>query len=92
MCPGLKQILLVIYVKTAQKSCVEYFFKVPSVRNVYPVLVLVGNVVRVVNNHQHSLLHWKILQILGSTKITHLRTQEIVNNPLFTFEFWHMHS
>ena len=53
ICPGLKRILAVIYVKTPQKSCVECFLKVLSVRNAFPVLVLVGNVVRVANNHQH---------------------------------------
>ena len=40
ICPGLKRILAVIYVKTPQKSCVEWVFKVLSVRNAFPVLVL----------------------------------------------------
>ena len=50
--------LVVIYVENPQKSCVECFLEVLSVRNVFPVLRLVGNVVRVVNNHQHlRILH-----------------------------------
>ena len=43
----------VIYVGNPQKSCVEVFSEVLSVRNVFPVLLLVGNVVRVVSNRQH---------------------------------------
>ena len=45
--------MVVIYVENLQKSCVECFLEVLSVKNVFPVLVLVGNVVRVVNNRQH---------------------------------------
>ena len=44
--------LVVIYVGNQQKSCVECFLEVLSARNVFPVLLLVGNVVRVVNNKQ----------------------------------------
>ena len=45
-------IMVVIYVENLQKSCVECFLEVLSVKNVFPVLLLVGNVVRVVNNKQ----------------------------------------
>ena len=52
ICPGHKRILTVIYVKTPQKSCVDCFKKILSARNVFPVFVLVGNVLRFVSNHQ----------------------------------------
>ena len=45
--------MVVIYIETLQKSCGECFSEVLSARNVFPGLVLVGNVVRVVNNRQH---------------------------------------
>ena len=44
--------MVAISVETQQKSCVECLFDVLSVSNVFPVLVLVGNVVRLVSNHQ----------------------------------------
>ena len=42
--------MVAISVENQQKSCVECLFEVLSVRNVFPVLVLVGNLVRLVSN------------------------------------------
>ena len=49
----LHNIMVAIYVGNLQKSCVRVFLEVLSVRNVFAVLRLVGNVARVVHNHQH---------------------------------------